>query len=116
MNPGTLHPDSIPGGRAEGSPLICQFLIALGFRAEVGRHFGHRPRRSRLDGMFESKLQDLVHRLNEAKREVRLNLGRNIRQVLLIVLRKNHGAHAHAMRREQLFLHAADGQHLARAA
>src|SRR5258707_5132102 len=38
---------------------------------------------------------------------------RDVRQVLLIVLRKEHGTQAHSMGGEELFFYAADGQNLA---
>jgi hypothetical protein len=44
---------------------------------------------------------------------LRLDFRRDIRQIFFVVLRQNHGAQTEAVRRQQLFLHAADGQHLA---
>ena len=63
--------------------------------------------------MLQRDLQDFVHGLDEMNGHLRLDFRRNIRQIFFIVLRQNHGAQAEAVRGQQLFLHAADGQHFA---
>ena len=64
-------------------------------------------------GFSSAKLQNLVHRLDEMDGHLRQNLRRNVRQIFFIIFRENDRAQAQAVRREQLFLHAADRQHFA---
>src|SRR6185437_13577932 len=64
-------------------------------------------------GMFERELQDFVHGFDEVDGHLRLNFRRNIRKVLFVVLGQNHGTNAEPVGGQQLFLHAANGKHLA---
>src|SRR5262249_37925031 len=58
-------------------------------------------------------LQYFVHGLYRIYRETGEDLLGDVRQVFLIVLRKQYGTQAHSVGSEQLFLDAADGENLA---
>ena len=95
-------------------PLVGQFLIALGFRFELRRHFrdsvdASRVSRGRSNAISKTSSMFSTNRMVKAG----LNFRRDIRQILFIVLGENHGANPHAMSGQQFFLHAADGQDLA---
>src|SRR5215213_8960799 len=61
--------------------------------------------------VFEREREYLVNRLDELDGHVRAHLFGHVLQVLLVVLRDEHRRDADAVRREQLLLHAADGEH-----
>src|ERR1700722_3334343 len=61
--------------------------------------------------MFERDLQHFIHIFDKMNRHLRLNLRRNLRQILFVVFGKNNAAEAEAMRSQELFLHSADGQY-----
>ena len=86
------------------------FLGAGGKRFRDGRNCGMLQRNDR---PLKSNLQNFIHGLYEVDRQTREDLLRDIRQVLFIILRKQHGTQAHSVSGQQLFFDAADGQHFA---
>src|SRR5258708_21509709 len=100
-----------PAEAARWSNSVGQTLIFLSGHESIGDGRnggvlnGH-------DGPLKRNLQHFIHGLDKIYRKGREDFLRDVRQVLLIVLRKEHGTQAHSMGGEELFFYAADGQNL----
>src|SRR5271156_5474482 len=69
---------------------------------------------NRYDGTLQGNLQNFIHGFDKMYREACEDLLRDIRQVLLIVLRKYHDTQAHSVGGQQFFFHAPVGRNLPR--
>ena len=56
----------------------------------------------------ERDLQDFVHILDKMHSKIILDICRNIREILLVILRKDHRPNTGPMSRQQLLFHSAD--------
>ncbi len=86
------------------------------FLSAAHKPFGNRRNGGMLNGHnrpLKSNLQHFVHRLNRVHCQACEDLLRDVRQVLLIVLRKQYRTQAHSVGGQQFFLNPADGQNLA---
>ena len=62
---------------------------------------------------FQRDLQNFIHDFYEVYRKAREDFLRDVRQVLLIILRKYDCAQAHSVSGEKFFFYAADGENFA---
>src|SRR5580658_1069459 len=90
--------------------LVGQTLVFLGAGDERFRNRRNLGMFERHNRPFERNLQHFIHGFYKMNCETGEDLLRDIRQVLLIVLRKQYRMQAHSMGGEQLFFDAADGQ------
>src|ERR1700686_101493 len=98
-----------PGQRC----LVGQTLIFLSGRERIGGDGRNGGVLNGHDRPLKRNLQHFIHSLDKMYRKGREDFLRDVRQVLLIVLRKQHCTQAHSMGGEEFFLDATDGQNLA---
>src|SRR5579862_5399299 len=98
--------------RTKREASVGQTLIFLGAAGKItgnGRDGGV----IKHNGPLQRNLQHFIHGLDRIYRETSEDLLGDVRQVLLIVLRKQDGTQAHSVGGEEFFLDAADGENLA---
>src|SRR5258706_2110887 len=101
-----------PAEAARWSNSVGQTLIFLSGHESIGDGRnggvlnGH-------DRPLKRNLQHFIHGLDKIYRKAREDFLRDVRQVLLIVLRKEHGTQAHSMSGKELLFDAADGENFA---
>src|SRR5437870_6421721 len=93
--------------------LVGQTLVFLGAGHEWFRDGRNRGMLKRYSGPLQRNLQHFIHGFYKMDREAGEYLLGDVRQVLLIVLRKQYRTQAHSVGGQQFFLNAADRQNLA---
>ena len=84
----------------------------VGFGQRCNIHRGRRHRQ-RHQIPFESYVQHFIHVIHEVKLHDLPDVFRDVRKVLLIVVRHDHFVDAVPVRRQQFFLKTADRQNIA---
>src|ERR1700722_7169013 len=90
--------------------LVGQTLVFLSTTDERFRNGRNCGKFERHDRAFERDLQNFIHDFYEVYRKAREDFLRDVRQVLLIILRKYDCAQAHSVSSEKFFFYAADGE------
>src|SRR6266481_4818307 len=108
------------GVNAQGGPrprqrcLVGQTLVFLGAgHKRIGGDGRNGFVLNGHDRPLERNLQHFIHGLDKMYRKARADFLRDVRQVLLIVLRKQYGTQAHSVGGQEFFLDAADGENFA---
>src|ERR1700730_616355 len=93
--------------------LVGQTLVFLGAADERFRNGCNGGMLKGHDKPLQRNLQHFIHGLDKMNRKTREDFLRDVRQVLLIVLRKEYRTQAHSMGGEKFFFDATNGEDFA---